>query len=52
MKQLERHSATGLLDKYLDYLQLVGLVAHTVSINKWRKWPGFRRETPNIPVVK
>lgn len=33
MKQLERHSATGLLDKYLDYLQLVGLAARTVSIS-------------------
>lgn len=31
MKQLEHHLAMELLDKYLDYLQSVGLAACTVS---------------------
>lgn len=31
MKQLEHRLVMGLLDKYLDYLQSVGLAARTVS---------------------
>lgn len=31
VKQLEHHWVTGLLDKYLDYLQSVGSAACTVS---------------------